>query len=254
MNTTDITYVGHATVLIETKRTRVLTDPLLRNRVGFLKRRKYRTEKAWHESIDAILISHTHRDHFDLPSLRLLNSSTRLIAPKEAVKRLKLRGYSNWEEVEVGDYINIKGVTVKVTPARHYGGLRSFILTNKPAVGYVIHGNHRIYFAGDTDQFDEMVEISKDLDVALLPVWGWGPTLGFGHLNPWRAAEALTLLRPSVAIPIHWGTFYPLGIGWLRPSYLIEPPNQFAYYAAQLAPEVEVRIIQPGEQTRLLSQ
>jgi L-ascorbate metabolism protein UlaG (beta-lactamase superfamily) len=118
-------------------------------------------------------------------------------------------------------------------------------------VGYIIEGSHHIYFPGDTDLFDGMISLGKGLDAALLPVWGWGPTLGSGHLNPKRAAEALTLLRPSIAIPIHWGTFYPIGTGLLKKSYLSEPPNQFAHYAAQFAPEVEVRIVRPGQHTIL---
>lgn len=253
MNSTGITYVGHATVLIETDKTRILTDPLLRNRIGFLKRQRYTIKTNWYQLIDAVLISHTHRDHFDISSLRLLDNSTRLIVPKDAMQRLKLKGFHNLEVVEVDDCIDIGGVSVKVTPASHHGRLDSLspTATHTP-IGYVIQGNHRIYFPGDTDLFEEMGHLGQDLDVALLPVWGWGPTLGPGHLTPRLAAETLKLLKPSVAIPIHWGTFYPIGIGWLKLSYLIEPPNKFAYHAAQLAPEVEVRIIQPGEQTRLL--
>ena len=252
MNITGITYVGHATVLIETNKTRILTDPLLRNRIGFLKRYRHNIIKDLYQSIDAVLLSHMHRDHFDIPSLRLLDSSTMLIASKEAVQPLKMKGFSNLEEVNVDDCINIGDVSIKVTPACHHDRLSSLGLTTQTSVGYVIQGSHRIYFPGDTDLFDEMIDLSKNLDLALLPVWGWGPTLGPGHLNPRRAAEALKLLRPSVAIPIHWGTFCPIGIGWLRLDYLIEPPNQFAYYARQMVPEVKVRIIKPGEQIRLV--
>ena len=96
-----------------------------------------------------------------------------------------------------------------------------------------------------------MAGLAEDLDVALIPVWGWGPTLGSGHLTPILAAEALTLLRPRLAVPIHWGTFCPLGMGWLRPRFLSSPPHDFARHAAHLAPEVKVRVLAPGEALRL---
>jgi L-ascorbate metabolism protein UlaG (beta-lactamase superfamily) len=88
--------------------------------------------------------------------------------------------------------------------------------------------------------------LAKGLDVALLPVWGWGPNLGRGHMDPERAAEALTLLRPRIAIPIHWGTFYPRWLGWLRPHLLTEPPQIFREEAAKRMPEVDIQILAPG--------
>jgi L-ascorbate metabolism protein UlaG (beta-lactamase superfamily) len=249
---TRITYVGHATVLIETNETRILTDPVLRNRVGFLKRLKYRIEPEWFRRIDAALISHTHRDHFDPTSLRLLDDAARLLVPEGGARLLKRKGFSRVETVEVDDYVTIGGVTVTVAGSDHPGRLSSFRRGARPSsVGYIVEGSHRVYFPGDTDLFNEMMSLGKGLDAALLPVWGWGLTLGPGHLNPKRAAEALTLLRPSIAIPIHWGTFYPVGIGLLRKSYLSNPPRQFARHAASFSPKVEVRIVRPGQQTVL---
>ena len=110
----------------------------------------------------------------------------------------------------------------------------------------MIEGRNRVYFAGDTDLFDAMADLAP-LDVALLPVWGWGPSLGHGHMDPARAASALSMLRPRLAIPIHWGTLYPAGLGWFRPHLLTEPPLRFARQAAELAPEVEVRVLEPGQ-------
>jgi L-ascorbate metabolism protein UlaG (beta-lactamase superfamily) len=113
-------------------------------------------------------------------------------------------------------------------------------------MGFLISGQHKIYFTGDTDLFPEMADLAKDLDVALLPVWGWGPTISKGHLDPKRAVQALELLHPRVAIPIHWGTMLPLGLGWMRPRFLSQPPVDFERIAAQVVPEVSVRIIPPG--------
>ncbi len=96
-----------------------------------------------------------------------------------------------------------------------------------------------------------MVDLEENLDVALLPVGGWGPTLGTGHMDPRRAAEALKLLQPRLTIPIHWGAFYPAGMGMFKPNYLYQPPRHFAAHAARVAPEVQVRIVQPGESLSL---
>ena len=94
-----------------------------------------------------------------------------------------------------------------------------------------------------------MRELSGDLDLALLPVWGWGPKLGPGHLNPSRAAEAVTLLEPRVAVPIHWGTLFPTGLRSYRTHLMTEPPRAFARLSAQRAPGVDVRVLEPGEAT-----
>jgi L-ascorbate metabolism protein UlaG (beta-lactamase superfamily) len=119
-----------------------------------------------------------------------------------------------------------------------------------PAVGYLVTGSVRAWFAGDTDLFGGMREIAPDLDLALLPVAGWGPRLPAGHLDPRRAAQALTLLRPRVAVPIHWGTYRRFGLP-TGDELLREPAESFARFAAELAPEVEVRILPVGGRLEL---
>jgi L-ascorbate metabolism protein UlaG (beta-lactamase superfamily) len=93
-----------------------------------------------------------------------------------------------------------------------------------------------------------MGALADGLDVAFVPIWGWGPTLGRGfHLDPDRAAQALALLRPRIAVPIHWGTYHPLHLGLLDvPAYLREPPLRFVEAATAAAPDVEVRVLEPG--------
>jgi L-ascorbate metabolism protein UlaG (beta-lactamase superfamily) len=110
----------------------------------------------------------------------------------------------------------------------------------------VIEGSKRIYFAGDTDLFPEMSDLGP-IDVAVLPIAGWGPVLGPGHMDPLQAARALALIRPKVAIPIHWGTFAPVGVHLRHWPYLIDPPFDFVKHAGELAPDVAVRVLQPGE-------
>jgi L-ascorbate metabolism protein UlaG (beta-lactamase superfamily) len=115
-------------------------------------------------------------------------------------------------------------------------------------VGFVVRGSESAYFAGDTDIFDGMEALKGTIDVALLPVWGWGPTLGPGHLDPAGAARAAALIGPRVAIPIHWGTFaLPGRLGGRAATD--EPAREFAELAKKEAPRVEVRVLRPGERT-----
>ncbi len=242
-----VTYVGHATIAIDLDGVRILTDPLLRDRVGHLSRQSLPAHPQDYEEIDAVLISHTHRDHLDLPSLRRLDNGPRMIVPHGAARVAARAELGPIQELRAGDVTTVGPIRVEAIHANHNGNRTPF---GRPsaALGFVIHGNQRIYFAGDTHLFPEMASLARlKLDAALLPVWGWGPGLGNGHLDPRGAAEALSLIRPRVAIPIHWGTFQWMG-GRRQPKHrLSAPPRLFARWAARLAPEVEVRILTPGE-------
>jgi len=241
-----VTYLGHASVLVELDGVRLLTDPLLRERIGHLRRHSRAVEVAHRGGIDGVLISHLHHDHFDLPSLRLLGRDMPIVVPQGAAGVLRRDGFRVVQELGVGERLQVGAVEVEATPALHSGHRPPFGPT-ADCLGFVVAGSRRLYFAGDTDLFPGMADLGAGLDLALLPVWGWGPTLGPGHLDPLRAASALTLLRPRLAVPIHWGTFWPIGLARAGPRYLAEPPLLFARHAARLAPEVQVRVVQPGE-------
>ncbi len=241
-----ITYIGHATTLIEIDGYRLLTDPILRGRVAHLRRRGVAVAPALFDRIDAVLLSHLHLDHFDLPSLRRLARTTRLLVPPGAGSIVRRQGFTAIDELAPGATAVIGTLPITATPALH-SGFRPPFGPTAAAIGFLIGARRRIYFPGDTDLFPEMADLSADLDTALLPIWGWGPTLGPGHLTPERAAEALGLLRPRLAIPIHWGTLHPVGLGSRRPPFLTDPPHRFARQAALVAPAARVAILQPGE-------
>jgi L-ascorbate metabolism protein UlaG (beta-lactamase superfamily) len=244
-----LSYLGHSTTLLRIDGVSLLTDPALRAWIGPLRRRGALPDRQLAAAVDAVLVSHLHRDHLDLRSLRRLPSSTPAVVPRGA-GGVASKALTDVVEVAASEAISIGTVTVTAVPAAH-DGRRARWGPRADALGYVIAGgSRRVYFAGDTDLFDEMSELAP-LDLALLPVWGWGPSLSAGHLDPAGAARALTLLRPRLAVPIHWGTFYPLGLRRLRPDRLSRPPLEFATLAAELAPEVEVRILKPGEMMSL---
>jgi L-ascorbate metabolism protein UlaG (beta-lactamase superfamily) len=197
--------------------------------------------------VDGVLISHLHWDHLDFPSLRRLRSALPVLVPRGGGSLLERRGLCRVVEVEEGQEVEIDGLTVLATHAEHAGGRGPFRASSR-ALGYVLSGSTRAYFAGDTNLFPGMASLARSLDVALLPVAGWGPRVETGHLDPQRAAEALRLLKPRVAVPIHWGTYVA---GWARPDRdeLHAPVVAFAAHAQELAPTVEVRILEPGEST-----
>jgi L-ascorbate metabolism protein UlaG (beta-lactamase superfamily) len=230
-------------VLIELGGVRILTDPVLRTRVAHLRRHGEAPEVP--ADIDAVLISHLHHDHLDRPSLRLLAGPPRVIAPRGS-ERLARRPGVAVEGLRPGDRAEVSGVPVEAVRAVH--GSRRLWRAGPRAepLGFVIGTAPSVYFAGDTDLFPEMERLGP-LDVALLPVAGWGPKLGPGHMDAARAAEAVALLRARVAIPIHWGTLFPrltrLG------DWFSGPGDKFAAQVAAVAPESEVRVLRPGEST-----
>jgi L-ascorbate metabolism protein UlaG (beta-lactamase superfamily) len=241
-----VLYVGHATTLIEIDGVRLLTDPLLRRHVGHLKRLVPLGEAQ--QRPDAVLLSHLHADHLDLPSLRRLGQSVPLLVPRGAGGLLRRQGFRRVVELSAGDSTGVGELTIEAVPAVHDGRRYPFgkeIAAN----GYTVTGSRSLYFAGDTDVFAAMGELAG-ADAALLPVSGWGSTVGPGHLDPTRAAEAVRLLRPGLAIPIHWGTYAPWhwSVSGRRPPHE-DPAAEFAAAAAIVAPDVEVRILRPGERT-----
>jgi len=247
-----LTYIGHATTLIRLEGTSVLTDPMLRAGLGPLRRQGPPPPPALPKLPDAVLISHLHRDHLYIPSLRRVPSKTPIVVPRGAARLVEKAGPHPIVELGRGETVSVGEVELTAVPAEH-GGRRGRWGNEIEPVGYVIRNEERsVYFAGDTDLFDEMSEVGP-VDVALLPVWGWGPSIGEGHLDPETAARALTLVRPRLAVPIHWGTFYPAGVRRWWPGPLAEPPHEFARLARELAPGVEVRVLQPGSETSLES-
>ncbi len=244
-----IEYVGHATVVIDLDGVRLLTDPLLRNRVAHLRRTVPVDAKAL-RGVDAVLISHAHYDHLDLPSLEKLGKKLPVVVPRGLGGLLRKRRFESVVEVEQQETIRIGALEVRAVPAEHEGSRGPFGVSAS-AIGYVVTGSTSVYFAGDTDLFDGMAEL-RPVDVGLVPIWGWGPGLGPGHLDPKGAAEAVALIRPKLVIPIHWGTYFPIHLGLRRaPGFVDLPPAEFVTAVEELAPEVTVSVLRPGQSIEL---
>ncbi|WP_238011064.1 MBL fold metallo-hydrolase [Dactylosporangium sp. AC04546] len=247
----DVTWWGHATCAIRDRGTTVLTDPVLRNRLAHLYRRRG-ARPVLGAAPDAVMISHLHGDHCDLPSLRTLPVTTTLIVPKGAGAFVSGRTGGGRPVVELapGDSTTVGSLTVQAVPANHDGGRTPKSRIRAIAVGYVVRGSRTAWFGGDTGLFDEMRDIGP-VDLALVPVWGWGWTLGPGHLDPTGAAEAMRRVGPARAVPIHWGTLWPIGCARVRPDRFLRPGEEFAALTATAAPRTAVDVLAPGERLSL---
>ncbi|MFF4799660.1 MBL fold metallo-hydrolase [Streptomyces sp. NPDC001351] len=250
----EITWWGHATCTVADSGVRLLTDPLFARRLAHLRRRRGALPPPGAWRADVALVSHLHADHLHVPSLERLAEGTRLLVPRgapRAVPGLRRLTHLLVREVAPGDRVTVGDVVVRAVPAWHDGRRLPLGPHRSPALGYVIEGEARTYFAGDTGLFDTMEQEVGPVDVALLPVGGWGPYLGTGHLDAGRAAQALARLAPRSAVPVHYGTYWPIGMDAVRPHEFHAPGDEFARLAAEHAPDVEVHRLGHGESVRL---
>jgi L-ascorbate metabolism protein UlaG (beta-lactamase superfamily) len=244
-----VTWWGHSTVTISLDGMRLLTDPALTGQVAHLRRRRGPLPRLEARRADAVLVSHLHADHLHLPSLRLVDARARLLLPGGASSLLRgrtglgLADRATW--MQVGSSVAVGGVRVTAVPAAHDGRRTTVSRISGPALGYLLEGSARVWFAGDTDLHDAMEDL-RPVDVALVPVGGWGPTLGPGHMDPLRAAEAVRRVEARVAIPIHYGTLWPRGLTRVSPERFLGPERAFAEHAARIAPGTEVVVLAPG--------
>ncbi|MEE1770878.1 MBL fold metallo-hydrolase [Streptomyces sp. JV185] len=252
----EVTWWGHATCTIEDSGVRVLTDPLFVRRFAHLRRRRGELPGPEAAVADVVLVSHLHSDHLHLPSLSRLAPGSRLIVPLGAERAVPGLRVLRWvrglriTEVAPGDEVRVGEVRVRAVPAMHDGRRLPVGPHRSPALGFVVEGEARTYFAGDTGLFDAMAQAVGPVDVALLPVGGWGPYLGRSHLDAGRAAQALARLAPRSAVPVHYGTYWPIGLDGVRPHEFHSPGDEFVRKAALLAPEVAVHRLSHGEHVR----
>jgi L-ascorbate metabolism protein UlaG (beta-lactamase superfamily) len=240
-----LTFLGHATVCIQLDGVVLLTDAVLRNAVAFLRWTAPAITIDLLHDVDATLISHLHHDHCDLASLAQLGRDRMLLAPAGAERFLRQRGFTRVVPMHVGQSHRVGTITVTATEAAHSGRREPFGPT-ADALGYLVDGvGVRLYFAGDTDLFPRMHDLDEP-DVALLPVAGWGKRLGPGHLDPIRAAEAVELIRPRIAVPIHWGALQPFWYRRRPPEVTLGPPSAFDREVRRRRLDTDVVVLTPG--------
>jgi L-ascorbate metabolism protein UlaG (beta-lactamase superfamily) len=247
---TRVTFLGHASTVIEMDGVRIVTDPVLRRLVGPLYRRVPQPLTEPLADPDVLLISHLHLDHYDPRSLRLFRRDTPVLVPVGAGLSLRWRGFKDIHEVRPGESVRVGRVLIVGTAAKHRG-TRHPLAAGTPSLGYVVSGSRSVYFAGDTGFFSGIADVWPErLDVALLPIAGIGPRMPeFKHMSPRHAVKAMDLLRPRLVVPIHWGTYHLPGTALFRfrPDFHRRAPFLFMAQAADLEPDVHTVLLQPGE-------
>jgi L-ascorbate metabolism protein UlaG (beta-lactamase superfamily) len=249
--TCTLTWWGHSTSTWQDGGTTVLFDPVLTARLGHLRRVRGPVPRRHAALADLILISHLHADHTHLPSLRLIPASAVLIAPagsRRLLRPIAARGVE-LREVMPGDLVEFGGLQIRVLAADHDGRRHPGSPHRGPALGYLVEGSRRCWYPGDTGPnlaFDEVTNV----DIALMPVGGWGPTLGEGHLDAEQAAYAVRRTHPAGAVPVHWGTLWPIGLRQ-RPELIDLPAEAFAEHIARVAPTTRVHLLRHGQSVTL---
>ena len=219
-----ITYVGHATLLLEIAGARILTDPNFQRTLGYLLPRVSVPGIALEQLpvLDALLLTHAHFDHLSFKSLKALPSNIPLYAPRIIADWLTRKGYANAAPLDPGSEISLGNGALRIHAARasHIGNRYGFDQGRSAANMYLLESDtESIFFAGDTALTREthhLVEqvlwrLHRELDVAMLPI-GFAPawkrrTFRRGHLTSEDALALFEILRARVMVPYHWGTF-----------------------------------------------
>jgi len=238
-----VTWLGHATVLLQSQGINVLTDPMLTARaspfIWFGPKRQTKAPIFVDElpHIDVIVISHNHYDHMDLPTLKAIDKKQAqpplVVVPLGDARRLKRAGLRHVEELDWWQSTmtkHNKPMTITLTPARHWS-LRQFIPSDRDRSlwgSFVMsHQQRSVFFAGDTGYSPVFQDIGQRLgpfDLAILPIGAYEPRdyLKAQHVNPAEAIQMHKDLRAQTSLPIHWGTFI------LSSELLQQPPEDLA--------------------------
>ena len=231
-----VTWVGHATLLVQMDHVSFLTDPIWSERaspVSFAGPRRFLPPGLRLEDlppIDFVVVSHSHYDHLDLPTLVALSErdpETRFLVPLENGELLREQGIRNVEELDWGESRVHDGVTVHCLPSQHWSQRGATDRDRALWASWAVVGpERRFYFAGDTGFFDGFMRIGETLgpfDLVAVPIGAYEPSkmMRESHMNPEEAAQASIDLRARRGIGIHFGTFH------LSDEPQDEPPRRF---------------------------
>lgn len=250
-----VTWIGHATVLVQLDGLTILTDPnwsKVSGPFGKIGVHRYTPPGIPFEAlprVDVVLISHDHYDHLDTATVERLarTFNPRFIVPRGLKAWFAARGMTNVVELNWGQSVPVGGVTFVCTPAQHGGGRTLFDQSERLWASWAVLGSRRFYFGGDTGYYNHFKEIGDTLgpfDLAALPIGSYTPreTAKPVHISPEEALQAYTDLRATTFLGIHWGTF-----ALAREPY-DEPPKRLAAEVERRGlPADRVWVLPPGE-------
>ena len=251
-----VTWVGHATLLVQLDGTNILTDPQWSERASPLSfagpKRVTPPALAFDDlpPVHVIVISHDHYDHLDVATVKRLAAvhRPRFLVPLGMKAWFADLGILDVEELDWWDARVVRGVTFTCVPAQHFAQRSLWDMNRRLWAGWTMTGrDRRLFFAGDTAYFDGFKEIGQRLgpfDLAAIPIGAYLPPVIMKqvHTDPRDALEVFTDVRARAMIPIHWGTFD------LADEPLEEPPRLLERYARErdLGPD-RVWILKHGE-------
>ncbi len=249
-----VTWWGHASATVEIGGAQVATDPLLSDRLWHL--RRYSESPAPHaDAADVVVVSHLHHDHLHLPSLKRFGPDVPILVPRGGEPLVKSVGLGRVRGVVPGDVVEVAGVRITVLAATHDGGRGPHTKITGPPLGFRLDGDHgSCWFPGDSEIRDDMADVGP-VDLALVPIGGWGPTLEDGHMDPVHGAEAVARVGADVAVPVHWGTFWPRGLRQVARAnhdrLFVTPGDRFLEAMAEHVPRVRALLVRPGERVEI---
>jgi len=240
-----ITWIGHASFLIQTPEHSILIDPNWAKWLKVIKRLK-EPGLQLHElpAIDLVLVSHAHFDHLDKRTLRAIASNQPIVVPEHVGDLVHGLGFDRVQELKRWESMELGSLKITLTPAHHWGA-RMLHDKHRGFGGFLIeYAGRTIFHCGDSAWFEGFEEIGgrSKIDIALLPIGAYdAPTGRDVHMNPEEALRAFTSLKAGLMIPMHYGTFR-LGFEPME-----EPPDRLLGHARSMGIDDKIRILREGE-------